>query len=458
MFLCETRSASIADGGESGKQIVNARDRIKSAIAQHAAGLHAEAERAYVEILADQPRHIDALHFLGVLRHQRGDTPEGLALILRALEADAGSAFRYNDLGNILVQSGDAINAAEAFRMSIALNGDDANVWNNLGSLLRRQHDLTGAESAFRQALQCDAKFVPALNNLANLLAETGREEESSMLYCQAFILPPLAGKLPKMLGIAYYRLGRIADAAECFRAWLRAEPENESARHQLAACTGENVPARAPDRFVVDQFDRMAETFDEKLVGSLSYRGPEIIAGLLDGFVPADGTLDVLDGGCGTGLCAPVLAPYASASHLTGVDLSPGMLSKARECNCYGNLVEAELTAYLLGRKNAFDLIVMADTLIYFGDLATLFAATGQALRTGGIFAFTVEASTEAGTSHGNYRLNPSGRYSHGRLYLAQKLDAAGFVLLRCDDVVLRSEFCTPTQGLGVLARAAHP
>lgn len=43
--------------------------------------------------------------------------------------------------------------------------------------------------------------------------------------------------------------------------------------------------------------------------------------------------------------------------------------------------------------------------------------------------------------------------RYAHSRRYLAQKLEAASLAILRSDEVVLRSEFCKPTQEIGVLA-----
>jgi predicted TPR repeat methyltransferase len=399
------------------------------------------------------PKHPEALHYLGVLRHQRGDSRIGVSLIRRALEEDGGSASRYNDLGNVLVQTGNWADAVTAFRSSIELNADDANVWNNLGSVLHHQQDLLGAESAFREALRCNADFTPALSNLAALLTLIGREEESSLLTCRAFILPPLDGKSHKMLGIAYYRLGRFADAAECYRAWLRAEPDSAVARHHLAACTGQDVPARAPDDFVTAVFNEMADGFDEKLVGTLLYRGPQIIAGLLDGQVAANRALDVLDGGCGTGLCAPVLAPYAR--RLVGVDLSPRMLGKAMQRNAYDELVETELGAFLSNRQRAFDLIVMADTLIYFGDLAQLFTAVAQALRDGGAFAFTVEAVSESEQGPVDFKLGPSGRYGHSLRYLSDRLDAAGLALARSDEVALRGEFCRPTPGFGVLARS---
>jgi predicted TPR repeat methyltransferase len=424
----------------------------ESAYALHFAGSLSDAKIAYSHILTANPHHIEAQHYLGVLLHQQGDSQEGLSMILRALEADASSASRLNDLGNILVQTGDLTNAAVAFDSSLKLYGYDTNVWNNLGSVLHRQQYFAEAEIAYRNALDCNADFVPALNNLASLLAETGREEESSLLSCRAFILPPLEGKPPKMLGIAYYRLGLIENAAECYREWLRAEPENAVALHHLAACTTKSVPLRASDEYVTTTFDDMAKNFDKKLVDKLSYRGPEIIGSLLDGYVAADGKLDVLDGGCGTGLCAPELAPYAS--HLIGVDLSPGMLAKAREGKLYDELVEAELTGYLQDKQNTFDLIVMADTLIYFGDLTALFVAVGQSLRPVGAFAFTVEVIAESVLQQVDFNLSPSGRYGQSRRYILEILDAAGFAPTRINDVVLRSEFCKPTQGIGVLAQ----
>lgn len=326
-----------------------------------------------------------------------------------------------------------------------------APVWNNLGSLLHRQRDFAGAEDAYRNALGCDAGFAPALDNLARLLCACGRETEAVEYACRAFVQPPLAGKSPQMLGIAHYSLGCIAEAAACYRAWLQAEPGNAVARHFLAACSGTDVPARASDGFVTAVFDDMAESFDAKLVGKLSYRGPEIVAALLDGVCVAGRGLDILDGGCGTGLCAAVLAPWAR--RLVGVDLSRRMLDKAHARGLFDELAEAELTAYLTQQRAAFDIVVMADTLIYFGELTDLFAATRQALRCGGYFAFTVESALPP---H-DYRLEPSGRYRHSRRYLEQRLAAAGFEALRGDDVFLRSELGRPIEGIGMLARLSN-
>ena len=138
---------------------------------------------------------------------------------------------------------------------------------------------------------------------------------------------------------------------------------------------------------------------------------------------------------------------------HLTGVDLSAGMLERARSRGVYADLVKGELTDYLSARRDAFDLIISADTLVYFGRLDTVAQAVTAALRPGGVLAFTVEAAADDLPGEG-YRINPHGRYSHCRSYVAQVLSDAGLRVEAIDAAVLRREGGAPVNGLVVTAR----
>src|SRR5262249_46719706 len=181
-----------------------------------------------------------------------------------------------------------------------------------------------------------------------------------------------------------------------------------------------------------------------------LSYRAPALIGAMLEdsGFEPAH-RLEVLDAGCGTGLCGAIVAPFAC--RLVGVDLSEGMLAHAKDKGVYHTLVKAELTEYLRDHTEVFDLIVSADTLVYFGDLKGVVAGLAGALRPNGLVVFTLEQAV--GNSVGvDYRLELHGRYSHDQVYLERLLTSSGLQskIIHAD---LRTEAGTPVRGLVIRA-----
>src|SRR5690606_24369356 len=189
-------------------------------------------------------------------------------------------------------------------------------------------------------------------------------------------------------------------------------EPASAKARHLKSACAGVDVPERAADEYITEVFDAFASTFDEKLA-RLDYRAPALIAEAVDALDLPAGEADVLDAGCGTGLCGPLIARYARL--LVGVDLSRGMLAKAEELGVYDELEVAELVEFMTARPERFDLIVSADTLVYFGPLGDPLSAAARCLRPGGTVVFTVEALADGAAP---FVLNPHGRYAHARSY----------------------------------------
>jgi cytochrome c-type biogenesis protein CcmH/NrfG len=57
-----------------------------AAVAKHQAGLHREAEAMYRQVLERDRHHPDALHLLGLLAHETGDSHNGVELIRRAIQ------------------------------------------------------------------------------------------------------------------------------------------------------------------------------------------------------------------------------------------------------------------------------------------------------------------------------------------------------------------------------------
>jgi predicted TPR repeat methyltransferase len=133
----------------------------------------------------------------------------------------------------------------------------------------------------------------------------------------------------------------------------------------------------------------------------------------------------------------------------LVGVDLSDGMLAHARDKNVYHALINAELADYAGANRDAFDLIVSADTLVYFGDLTRVITAFAGALRPHGLLVFTLEHADGAVV---DYRLQPHGRYSHGRGYVERLLTSAG-LRPKIVEAELRMEAGAPVPGLVIRA-----
>jgi predicted TPR repeat methyltransferase len=409
----------------------------------------ADIYRRILDVVPDYP---EAVHFSGVLAHQQGDRDRAAELIERSIVLEPDRADWYSNLGIVLRDRLDLEAATAACRHAIALDPAHANAHNNLGVVLRAQGRAAEAEAAYRAAIRVDPEHSDAYTNLGILLNGQKRVHEAVVCFCKVITFRPKHPEARRLLALAHCTLGEVDKAVEVFEEWLKEEPDHPIALHMLAACSGHDIPQRASDGFVEATFDSFAGSFDAKLA-KLQYRAPALVAGMLaDAEAVASKHLDVLDAGCGTGLCGPLVAPYAR--RLVGIDLSMRMLTQAKAKNVYDDLFKVELTAYLRDNPGAFDVIISADTLVYFGPLQGVAAASADALRPGGRLIFTVEHLVEAGSEPG-YALSHHGRYSHSREYLERVLAEANLQ----PEIVpaeLRLEAGDPVAGLVV--RATKP
>ncbi len=221
-------------------------------------------------------------------------------------------------------------------------------------------------------------------------------------------------GKAPAWFALGEAREKLWDGAANAFQATLSADPSDAlgaAARLALAGCA--EVPSALPEVYVARLFDDYASRFDAHLTKKFNYRGPALIAEALDLAAPGRRFAAALDIGCGTGLMGEAVRDRVD--HLTGVELSAGMVAGARERGHYDALDVAEATAFLArSAPGVYDCILAADALCYFGDLKPILAACGRALGERGLFAFTI------GTFEGDgFRLQATMRFAHSRASL---------------------------------------
>ncbi len=417
-------------------------DALQVAISHHRRGELDTAERLYDAILKRQPHRPDALNFMGMLQFQRGAHDRAHAYLKEASTRAPREPAVWNNLGNVLAALGKRTDAEKAFRRSLALV-ENAEALTNLARLQRRSREWARSEASCRRALAVSPRFGEAWHYLSLALLGQGKSEEAFEAAVQAELLLPEGNGRRETYGRALSAAGEHERAVAFYRDWLAREPANPYVQHHLAAATGE-TPDRASDAYVEQVFDQFATSFDAHLA-SLQYRAPELVVDALRTALPAPAAqFDIADLGCGTGLCGPLVKPWARA--LVGCDLSTQMLERAAARGAYDALVKAELVQFLVERPAAFDVLVSADTLIYFGELAPMFAAAHAALRVGGSFVFTVEALADSDDAP--FTLMASGRYAHRRADLQARLAAAGFAERAFVEASPRYESARPVAG----------
>ena len=408
------------------------------------------AEELYRRILAAAPDYPDAWHFRGVVAFQLGRLDEAETMIRRAVELAPAYSDAHNNLGNVLQHQKRSEEAVTCYERAIALQPDLADAYNNLGNALQQQKRHDDAVVFYEKAIALRPDMADAHLNLGKALEALDQMQQALTAYRQAVMLRPFHFDSYRRLGAALYGWGRIDEAADVYRKWLSLEPENPLARHLLAACTGEAVPTRASDDCVRNIFEGFADSFDQILEG-LQYRAPVLVAQAAAEVIGApEAHLDILDAGCGTGLCGEHVKPFARK--LVGVDLSLEMLKRAGARRLYDELIMGELTAFVGAVPAAWDLIVSADTLVYFGDLSAAMSAAHRGLRAGGHIVFTLERAADGEATQG-FRINPHGRYSHHETYVRQVLSAARLEARTLTHVHLRLELKKPVDGLLVVA-----
>ncbi len=412
-------------------------EQLQAAVGAHQRGDLDEAQTAYDAILAEAPDQPDALHFSGLLRYQNGDAEAALVLIQRSLDQHPANAGAHNNLGNIYKSLDRREEAVEAYQAALGIDEGHADTWNNLGVLLRGSEQLEKAAQVLGRAVELQPKHAEAWHNLGVTYMFDNKLEEAANAFEACVALGTKTWSDPVWHARLLCALGRKEKAIAHLEGFLQEKPDHPVATYQLAAIRGDTME-RATDEYVREHFDSFSRTFDDVLKG-LQYKAPEIVAGVVDELMEGRPPVpDVVDLGCGTGLCGPLIRKHCGK--LTGIDLSPGMLQKAAELRCYDFLVEGELIACLNDAPSeCFNLAVCVDTLCYFGALDTFMAELQGALKPGGVLVATVEGIE--GEEAPPYRMDDSGRYAHHRDHIADAARNAGLHLRKCRPEILRKE-----------------
>jgi len=456
-------------------------DLVRHGLRRFQAGHFEQAARIFTALVGGAPHlalswNHHAMALISLNRHE-----EAATALARSVEIDPTQPQAWDSLAGALAQLGRFDEAEAACRAAMAVGGESGSAWQIVAIARTAQDDFPAAAEAFARAVELDGGSASLCANLGAALLKCGRFAEADAALASAagfpdatpaivdarrlsgLIAAALAGDIDasaddvpggpdtpdlhfKTALLLLDAAGDQTAAARVAKAWAAHRPDNAEALHLRDALSSRAV-ARQPAALVAQHFDNLAEAFDEHLTARLGYDGPAQLRGLLRACGEPRGDFDVLDLGCGTGLCGEVAAPYAR--RLAGVDLSGGMLAQARPRNLYQSLEQGDLKDALDAPGARWDLIVAFDTFPYLGALEETFAAVARALRPGGWFAFSTEHTDGDG-----YLLRGNGRFAHGAAYVAA-LAAGRFEIVSRHTAPLRREAGRNVDGGYYLLRA---
>ncbi|RVA16028.1 sulfotransferase family protein [Mesorhizobium sp. M7A.F.Ca.CA.002.05.1.1] len=198
---------------------------MQQALQLHQAGRRQEAETIYRQVLARQPKHAAAAHFLGLLLHQTGRSEEGLDLIERSVSLQPTNPDFLNNFGTVMRDLGRPAAAIDFFRGAVDLGPDQLAARDNLGSSLKQVGQFEEAEEIYRGTVARNPFHVRARIGLAETLQEAGRLDEALAVFREALAIRPKDADLLHGLGVGLMEKGKLDEAVDLFRQALAINP-----------------------------------------------------------------------------------------------------------------------------------------------------------------------------------------------------------------------------------------
>lgn len=242
---------------------------LAKALEHHKAGRLEEAERLYRLLLAADPAHADALHFLGLIEHQIGRHAEALPLLEAAIRASGNRPAYYCNLGVVLLEQGRLTEASEALTAALARAPRYADAHYNLGLVRKLEQRLDEAGQCFRRALAIAPEHAQALAELGDVLRLEERFAEALQVCRRALAIEPR--RISVLLNAAEIarELDELDTAASCYEQVLALDGQNAPALAGIGA-----VQRRRGEREAALGFFSKALAIDPGLVAAHRQRG----------------------------------------------------------------------------------------------------------------------------------------------------------------------------------------
>ena len=192
----------------------------------HEQGRLDRAEDIYRGILQTQPRHFDALLFLGHLYLHSGRTQEAVDATRKAIAENQHHPVTHFNLGLALINLGQYEDAIRSFDRAISLMPNYSEAYCNRGIAMQNLGQHRDAMASFDRAIECNQENQIAYNNRGISLQKLGRHPEAIVSIDRALELSPENGIAHNNRGISLLAMKRHEEALASFERALELIPD----------------------------------------------------------------------------------------------------------------------------------------------------------------------------------------------------------------------------------------
>lgn len=208
-----------------------AKPSVEEGLALLRAGRFEEAQAVYQTLLDADPGHFDALHFLGVVYHQRGEHLKALSLFDRAKAVFPQGASLHSNRGLSLVALRRLEEALESYERSIALDPTKAVTHYNRGLVQLELGRPEAALASFDAAIALWPDFIEAHCDRGSALLQSNFVDAAVDSYRRAVDLDWRFTPARLNIALAFAHANRLDEAMRILEGVLEAEPGHAEAR-----------------------------------------------------------------------------------------------------------------------------------------------------------------------------------------------------------------------------------
>lgn len=193
-----------------------------------------EAEKAFLEALADSPAHAPSSVQLARIYSTWGRPNDARRALESGLEYRPDGVVLLNELGSLLLGEGEAASARAIFERAISVEPGNPRARLGLAQSLGETGDLPGALGALDGASALGVRHPGLEIYRASVLSRLGRPAEAVSVLERVLERNPEAPEAERQLGLLAYTLNRDSEAFDFLTRALARNPEDAEARLTL--------------------------------------------------------------------------------------------------------------------------------------------------------------------------------------------------------------------------------